>query len=1847
MFKCLQEWIAASGAVNCPCCSEDGPLVSSHVRRAPDCSRDIKAGDYEGHDCVPSLTPEEEKQAKIRGIVSGGEASALIQKEVLILSEEERRSLLDKAGISSSIELGAAQLKSSGICLAGEERMRHISSQIVGDNLKGEIAPFSFPIPSGGEEIKGAPLVYIPQLVDKVVQLLEGNERTGRLTWHEGFIPANEIWLKIGGDKGGGTFKMTFQILFVAGDSITNLHVAPDRFKDQVEHLHGMKWRQYTVKVFICGLRVPVKDVWLVRSQCDQMATPLIVRGHAKERSLEDTCADHQCYVSSGSVKKDAQMFFNCISEPIFDIPVSQVCPPGLHIMLGIFTKMFHLLEALCCQLDLELTSQTTPPVFPSTARCCKGFHCSKQTLKLPSMHMKCCSSTMGKLFKLFIHIAFFVQLLLLLEERNILRAPPTCNLNLLSMLSYPSAKLTVDCSDGPDLIPAGYLAIEMINNRSDILEDYHLELIDGHAGCGNPALSIWEGVLVKEIFDSGKKVAGIVGLSCYDLAEKVGSITAIEGIALANAHISSSFILGNATLYPYSVGITPSMLRFVDAFAALMKNSSWKHIGFVFEDSIMHLTVFRSLFFKVGEMNGHEIAFSSIVTENYIPLDSIKRSSARVVLAFIGSSLAQKVMCLAHYKDMFFPKYQWIFFYRKLDEFQEVDVKYEAMSFKCSEQQMLLTLNRSLSIDFSYEPAEPNLMLFSGVTYREFTQQYSNAVRRYNSGEYGKPVRMATTSLRGNLFHDAVWVLALALNATDAWMKTENKSLCDYGYGQPNVTRKIRDEMCNVGFLGASGWNNCTPGTVIVSQFSSNGTEKIAIYHDDNHLQLLSTNAVLLANPVQKCQVPLPMFITILIVLFIAFILIVLINTLNVVFREHSSVKASSHRLNHLGYVGCYLILIGIAILNITERFFFSLAWKIYLCNSIPWLGSVGFTLTYGTVIVKLYRLYQTFVVTSRNLQRPQSGYVLMKDSSLAVVIVAMTVPVIIICAATLLIAIPCCTSAAITAWRQSKHPVIEGAIHIDIVTNSQTELPFNLSVSLSDMMQYKYAGVIMGFGGSYRASVGPGYPQIHATIIDREAPYRFQTHCLVFYFEFPGNTIGIRLGLESESETSYLCRTPLVCGVKHWNCLMNDLLSDAMSKGLHQIMSTDAVLTITRDELEDASFFLVLIGANSSLCHTQKSDIETWAASAKLTVDCSDGPDLIPAGYLAIEMINNRSDILEDYHLELIDGHAGCGNPALSIWEGLLVKEIFDSGKKVAGIVGLSCYDLAEKVGLITAKKGIALVNAHISSSFILGDAILYPYSVGITPSMLRFVDAFAALMKNSSWKHIGFVFEDSVMHLTVFQSLFFKVGQMNGHKIAFSSIVTENYIPLDSIKRSSARVVLAFIGSSLAQKLMCLAHYKDMLFPKYQWIFLYRKLDEFREVDFKYEAMSYKCSEQQMLLTLNCSLSIDFSSEPVEPNRMLFSGVTYREFTQQYSNAVRRYNSGEYGKPVRMATTSLRGNLFHDAVWVLALALNATDAWMKTQNKSLCDYGYGQPNVTRKICDEMIYIYRDIGFLGASGWNNCTPGMVILSQFSSNGVEKIATYHDDNHLQLLSKNAVLLANPVQKCQSSTEGSWSLNYSDLESATNGLVTLLSATAIPNTTSLRSTVQFRGTYRQRSRPCHSTPWEKYKRSYLQGFETRVFPLQECRHCLKFGFQLEKLLRIRDILVETCRRAHIGDKVEVGNNLSRDHSKTRPADILLPNWFLGRTAALDVSITSPLNPVTLLEAGVSATAAAQATEARKHQANDPKCSELASRLATSTCRPKSTILHEIYGRLNLNLVCANATAILSRIAPPP
>ena len=63
-----------------------------------------------------------------------------------------------------------------GVYLGSERKQHALSNKLVGDNLEVELAPFSFQLSNGGEELCGAACAYTPSLTRKVVQLLEQNE---------------------------------------------------------------------------------------------------------------------------------------------------------------------------------------------------------------------------------------------------------------------------------------------------------------------------------------------------------------------------------------------------------------------------------------------------------------------------------------------------------------------------------------------------------------------------------------------------------------------------------------------------------------------------------------------------------------------------------------------------------------------------------------------------------------------------------------------------------------------------------------------------------------------------------------------------------------------------------------------------------------------------------------------------------------------------------------------------------------------------------------------------------------------------------------------------------------------------------------------------------------------------------------------------------------------------------------------------------------------------------------------------------------------------------------------------------------------------------------------------------------------------------------------------------------------------------------------------------------------------------------------------------------------------------------------------------------------------------------
>ena len=61
--------------------------------------------------------------------------------------------------------------------VASERKPRALSKELVGSNLSSEAALFSCTLESCGEELRPAPLVYVPDLSGKIFQLLEQNDR--------------------------------------------------------------------------------------------------------------------------------------------------------------------------------------------------------------------------------------------------------------------------------------------------------------------------------------------------------------------------------------------------------------------------------------------------------------------------------------------------------------------------------------------------------------------------------------------------------------------------------------------------------------------------------------------------------------------------------------------------------------------------------------------------------------------------------------------------------------------------------------------------------------------------------------------------------------------------------------------------------------------------------------------------------------------------------------------------------------------------------------------------------------------------------------------------------------------------------------------------------------------------------------------------------------------------------------------------------------------------------------------------------------------------------------------------------------------------------------------------------------------------------------------------------------------------------------------------------------------------------------------------------------------------------------------------------------------------------------
>ncbi|GBP78974.1 Gamma-aminobutyric acid type B receptor subunit 2, partial [Eumeta japonica] len=260
-----------------------------------------------------------------------------------------------------------------------------------------------------------------------------------------------------------------------------------------------------------------------------------------------------------------------------------------------------------------------------------------------------------------------------------------------------------------------------------------------------------------------------------------------------------------------------------------------------------------------------------------------------------------------------------------------------------------------------------------SGITAKDYQVEYD----RRRGTEYSR--------FHGYTY-DGIWAMALAIQmvAQKVKLKYKDRTVQDFKYRDKEWEQLFLDALSNVTFEGVTGpvkfYNNERKASILLKQFQGEkvGEVKVGEYcAERDHLDLRSWEPFkwIGKNPpkdrtlrlIEHTQVN----ITIYSVLVSCSILGILLATgflaMNIHFRNQRYIKMSSPHLNNLIIVGCMLTYLSVIFLGLDSSLS-SIAAFPYICTARAWLLMAGFSLAFGAMFSKTWRVHSIFTDVKLN---------------------------------------------------------------------------------------------------------------------------------------------------------------------------------------------------------------------------------------------------------------------------------------------------------------------------------------------------------------------------------------------------------------------------------------------------------------------------------------------------------------------------------------------------------------------------------------------------------------------------------------------------------------------------------------------------------------------------------------------------------------------------------------------------------------------------------------------------------------------------------------------------------------
>ncbi|KAL2732571.1 gamma-aminobutyric acid type B receptor subunit 2 isoform X1 [Vespula maculifrons] len=449
-----------------------------------------------------------------------------------------------------------------------------------------------------------------------------------------------------------------------------------------------------------------------------------------------------------------------------------------------------------------------------------------------------------------------------------------------------------------------------------------------------------------------------LLGTACSEVTETLAKIVAYWNVIQVSFG-STAPALSDSTEFPLFLRTVAPDSSHNSARIALIKHYGWDSVTALSQTGDMYSLAVNNLVTELEQANITCTATITFAENDYKEqLRTLKVRQATTLRSFFN---AWKL-------GMHGGDYAWILPGDTIDLTNLSEMTndwWESGPEECSPLQLSQALD-GLIIVKSYGSALKGEISSSGLTSRDFISELAK--------------RGVTHSKFAAQTYDAVWAMALALANTETILNGMNKSMAQYTHENKDLIQYLLEQLKLLHFIGVSGpvfFDGADRvGITAFYQLQGPSIREIAIFTpEDGKLIMNCPGCVATRWPgghppaarrvfrLRVVTVAPAAFLAVTCLASIGVALAIAFLAFNLHFRKHKSIKLSSPRLNNMAAVGCCLvygavILLGLdhATLPDSDDYFPT------VCTARVYLLSAGFSLAFGSMFTKTYRVHRIF---------------------------------------------------------------------------------------------------------------------------------------------------------------------------------------------------------------------------------------------------------------------------------------------------------------------------------------------------------------------------------------------------------------------------------------------------------------------------------------------------------------------------------------------------------------------------------------------------------------------------------------------------------------------------------------------------------------------------------------------------------------------------------------------------------------------------------------------------------------------------------------------------------------------